>query len=174
MRFKMTLALAAALAMSAAACGGDDDSLSAGGFATGLASGFCGKAFECMSTFPGTAADFSAAFGADETACKAMFVSGAMLQAAVDAGRVTFNAADGSSCLSAINGFTCPQFWDPNTPFPTTCNTALVGTVATGGACTLNAECVSASCNGTTCNAPGVAPQNEDHLPQSMPSHLAQ
>jgi hypothetical protein len=170
MRFNnVSIALIATLAMSAAACGGDDDDapLTASGYITGLGGGVCGKAFECMSTFPGTPADFTATFGSSEAACPAAlgFVSGAELQASVDAGRTTFDAAAGAMCIAGIKAFTCPQWWDPNVPAPASCSTVLVGTVADGGACTLNAECASGGgCDGTshTCVAPAA---NAPRLP---------
>lgn len=156
MRFSSIFAFAA-LALSTAACGGDDgDSLTAGGFVNALADSICDKAYECMSTFPGDTTQFADAFGANRAACEDAqgFVPAADLQTAVDAGRVTFNASAGSMCVSGISAFTCEQFWSPSTPSPASCGMVLEGTVDTGGACSINAECISGSCNGTTCNAP--------------------
>lgn len=178
MRFNsVTLALTAALAMSAAACGGDDDgdSLTPGGFVTALSGSICGKAFECMSTFPGTPADFSASFGASEAACPAAlgFVTPATVQASFDAGHIMFTASLASQCIAGIDAFTCEQFWNA-TALPTQCDTALVGTVANGGACTFNGECVSGSCDGTMCTAPAVAGEPSSELPQDQMSSLLQ
>lgn len=69
------------------------------------------------------------------------------LDASVTAGRITYNADDYETCLAALEAETCDQVFRQNgatsTP-PAACDTAAVGLVATGGACTLDEDCAVA------------------------------
>ncbi|MBK9031362.1 MAG: hypothetical protein IPL61_08495 [Myxococcales bacterium] len=169
----LSLSLVTALAVAATACG-SDDTLTASDFIADYGGGVCAKAFECMSTFPGTPAEFSASFGASEAACPGTLgiISGAQLQTSVDAGRVIFDATLGGQCVSAIAAFTCPNFWTASAP-PAACSTALMGTVAVGGTCTIGAECVSGACDGT-CLAPGVTGGASDAGAAVLASHAVE
>lgn len=153
----ISISFVAALALAAAACGGSDDALTASDFIADYSGGVCAKAFECMSTFPGTPAQFSATFGASEAACPTAlnFISGADLQASVDAGRVTYDEGMASQCVSAVAAFACADFWTASAA-PAACTGTLMGTVAVGGTCTLGIDCTSGVCDGT-CQAPAVA-----------------
>ncbi|HEU4612640.1 MAG TPA: hypothetical protein VFS15_11210, partial [Kofleriaceae bacterium] len=46
-------------------------------------------------------------------------------------------------CLSGVTFGTCDEFWDQGGNEPAACDTALVGTVADGGACVNTWECVN-------------------------------
>lgn len=63
------------------------------------------------------------------------------LDASVTAGRIKYNADDYETCFIALEAETCDQFFRQNgatsTP-PAACDTAEVGLVATGGACTID------------------------------------
>lgn len=71
------------------------------------------------------------------------------IQAAVDAGRLTYDSGKGKSCLEALDSGVCSTV-------ETACEGVLIGAVAVGGVCKLNKECSSpyAYCNVATC--PGV------------------
>jgi hypothetical protein len=144
-----------------AACGGDDGgstSTPSAAFETSIEAS-CQKAFDCMSSYDaamhnGTA--FADSYGASVSACVAQtraFIDQFLgadyldkLDASASAGRIDFDSADAQTCLDATTGQTCDQFFDQNgatfTP-PAACDTALVGTVATGGACTIDEDCAT-------------------------------
>src|SRR4051812_5831542 len=95
-------------ALAASACGGG--SLSSSDALTQSVHQVCSKAFECKSTFPGTANDFTLAFGADEDACFTSLFSQTTLdtyQASIDAGRITYNGDDAQACLDAEDALAC-------------------------------------------------------------------
>lgn len=151
----------AVLALSSlAACGGSDD-LSATAALNGLISTQCDKAFECKATYTPPASDpmatFEGDFGATVAACEMKFAIDKMdlteLEASISAGRVKYNAADAQKCVDGFAAMTCGQFWGTEmfTP-PAACETAIVGTVADGGACTIPDDCVGATsdCDPTT------------------------
>jgi len=120
----------------------------------------CGKAFDCMSSFPSDAGfQFSEVFGTSEPACVANLeqsLDPADLQDSVDAGRVLFDASDAQTCLAFFTGLSCTDFWDVElgrsttlTP-PSACDTAFVGTVANGGLCTTPLDCSDGFCDDTS------------------------
>jgi hypothetical protein len=82
------------------------------------------------------------------------------LDASVSAGRIKYNADDYETCLTAGEAQTCDQFFGQNGATaavpPAACDTAEVGLVATGGACTIDQDCAGAadSCDSTahTCS----------------------
>ena len=120
---------------------------------------YCGTAFECQASFAtNLGVTHTEVFGANVAACRAQLITGTQIEASVDAGRVTFNESAASTCISKLAALDCAGFWAAltNNTFPTECDMATDGTVATGGVCTINLDCVSASCNGETCNAPEV------------------
>jgi hypothetical protein len=81
------------------------------------------------------------------------------VQAAVDAGRVTYNAGQSSACISAIQGSSCSTFSFVN-PEPAACQATLSGTVAVGGTCYDSIDCagtttycnIASGCQGTCAN----------------------
>ena len=75
------------------------------------------------------------------------------LDASVTAGRIKYNAADYETCLTAGEAETCDQFFRQNGATaapPAACNTAEVGLVATGGACTIDEDC---AVDGNSCDS---------------------
>lgn len=161
MRLNHVLFGFACLVAPLAACGDDGggSSLTAGSYLTQFTDIFCGSAFECESSFPETpqTGTHEDNFGPDEATCKTGFITAEQIQASVDAGRVTFDAGVARTCLSKFEALDCAGYWDALTVtgLPAECDVALVGTVATGGQCTLNVDCVSVSCSTSgTCNAP--------------------
>lgn len=154
--FKRTLVLAAS-SVALLACGGDDGIDSASGAFKASIQASCEKAFACMSSYDAAMNNdtpFAQSYGTSVSDCvtrtNAILTQllGAdyltKLDASVDAGRITFDAADAQACLDAGSAQTCDQFFDQNgatyTP-PAACGTALAGTVATGGECTIEDDC---------------------------------
>ena len=145
-----------------AACGGDDGGSTSTPSAAFTASiqATCDKAFECMSSYDaamhnGTA--FADSYGTSADNCVAQTTAlinqflGAdyleKLDASASAGRIDYNASDAAACLAANSAQTCDQFFEQNgatSVEPAVCNTALVGTVATGGTCTIDNDCATA------------------------------
>ena len=121
----------------------------------------CTRAFECKADYPATAPiPHEQLFGANETACKGLLsesFDGAGVQASVDAGRVTYNAADAQVCIDFTEGLSCTDLWgnifDNTPPNPPECESAFVGNVAPGGTCTTDFDCATdgASCTDGTC-----------------------
>ncbi len=151
------------------ACGGDDGGLgSASDAFKASIQASCEKAFACMSSYDAAMNNntpFAESYGASVSDCVAQttalinqFLGAdyfAKLDASVAAGRVDYNAADAETCLDAGSAQSCDQFFGQNgamyTP-PAACDTAIRGTVATGGTCTIEEDCsVSAdSCDETS------------------------
>lgn len=75
------------------------------------------------------------------------------LDASVTAGRIKYNANDYDTCVDALEAQTCNQFFRQNGETavdPAACNTASVGQVATGSACTIDDDCATV---GDDCDA---------------------
>jgi hypothetical protein len=147
------------------ACGGDDGG--GGGGGGGKASdaikdgirASCAKAFDCMGSYDASMngdTAFEDVYGTDEQNCYDMTIAlinsflGAdyfdKFDASVEAGRITYNGDDADSCNDAQTSVTCDQFFGQNgqeAPDVPACDTALMGTVATGGACTISDDCAS-------------------------------
>ena len=84
------------------------------------------------------------AFGASESACvsdSAMYDMPAQVEAKIVAGTIHFNAADAATCLAGITFPACAMYWANGPNAPAACATALVGTIADGGACVVDYEC---------------------------------
>ena len=151
------------------ACGGDDTMtatdaavdaitpLTPAGYAVEYADALCTKAFACRDSFPtGTGLTFEQVFGVDTTACKAKLPTAAQLEASVTAGRITFMATAAMTCLTELDGFDCPTFWNgaTNNSFSTACDQATAGQVGVGGSCTIDLDCTSDDCaTNNTCGA---------------------
>jgi hypothetical protein len=136
------------------ACGGGKGggAGSAGGAAQASLEQTCATAFECQAEFPDGGSSFEQLFGTSEAACIAKLedvFSPADVQASVAAGRIIYDPGDAQVCLDAREAVTCAQFWgtDP-LQLPPECETAFVGTVPTGGTCTIELDCAG----GGTCN----------------------
>jgi hypothetical protein len=81
------------------------------------------------------------------------------LMADVQAGKVKYDGAAASECLTALAAQSCPLSASPPLKYPEACRKAFQGTAVAGEPCFINQECVSGSCNlpptadGTTCIA---------------------
>jgi hypothetical protein len=76
-----------------------------------------------------------------------------VIEERITAGTIKFTAADASDCLAGITFPACQQYWQDGPTMPDSCFTALVGTVADGGACMIDYECASETsiCDASTC-----------------------
>lgn len=124
----------------------------------------CEKAHSCKASYDPSMHNneaFESTYGADANACYNQLITlistflGAdyfmKLDASQDAGRIEYVPADFEICLDSIGAATCDQFFEqnnamaPNTP---QCQTAIQGTVASGGTCTIDEDCAGAAeCN---------------------------
>lgn len=135
--------------------GGGGGGVTATQFLAQMNEQFCTQAFMCQATFPtdeGVA--FADAFGASVTECVSFgeeYDMPAQVEAAITAGKIQFNSSDAAACLAGITFPACTSFWTDDASYPAACDTALVGTVADGGACTVDYECsnLDAYCDGT-------------------------
>lgn len=136
------------------ACGGGKGGGvgSAGGAAQASLQLTCEMAFACEAEFPDGGSSFEQLFGTSEADCIERFrevVDPAEIQASVGAGRIIYDAGDAQVCLDAREAATCAQFWGTDElELPPECQTAFVGTVQIGDACTIDADCAT----GGTCN----------------------
>jgi hypothetical protein len=103
----------------------------------------------CKANFPtDQGVTFEQAFGANAMACYAdadMYNNVPAVEAAISGGKITWNQADATACLAGIMFPACATFWTAEPTAPAACNTALVGHVADGQACTVDFECSNAS-----------------------------
>jgi hypothetical protein len=105
----------------------------------------CDDAFTCKANFPTDAGvTFAEAFGANATACysgAAMYYNVTAVQAAITAGKITFDGAKAAACVAGFGAPVCTTYWDQGADYPAACDTAMVGKVATGAACATDFEC---------------------------------
>lgn len=136
--------------------GGGGGSITATNFLAQMAQKFCDEAFTCKASFPTDAGvTFDDAFGASVQACvadSATYDMPAQVEAQITAGKIKYNGADAAACVAGITFPACTEFWANGPMFPAACATAMVGTVADGGACVVAYECSSPTsyCDETT------------------------
>jgi hypothetical protein len=127
--------------------GGDPSSMTATKFLDEVGRKFCDQAFSCKSSFPtDEGITFQEAFGATQQQCYADSLEWnepQKVEQQIAAGKIKWSAADAAACLSGISFGSCSQFWNEGPNMPAACDTALVGTVADGGACVTHLECVN-------------------------------
>jgi hypothetical protein len=153
------LVLTGALAAALAACDGGGG-LSIPEVFDSIASSTCAKAFDCQDSFPGTAQQFTDAFGASEAACVDIVLEDAetdLYEASVDAGRIVYDADDAQACLDSqdLGSVSCDDLWAGNLPEPAPeCETTFVGTVPDGEQCTMSDDCAgdASSCIDGVCS----------------------
>ena len=107
---------------------------------------FCDEAFTCMSTFPATATTgtFADNFGSSSAQCQsdsAMYEMPAQVEAEITAGKIHYDASAAAACVAGITFGACADFWANGPTEPAACDTAMVGTVADGGACVVDFDC---------------------------------
>ena len=157
---KLRLGSVFVLGLSFAACGGDDGGSGGPSRASDAIKESiqvqCDRAHECKASYDPAMHDgdtFDSIYGATPDACYDSIITlidqfqpGYFddLDAAVSGGRVTYNSGDFGTCLGALESASCDAFFEQNgmsITEPPQCDTALMGTVAAGGACTLSDEC---------------------------------
>jgi hypothetical protein len=147
MRF---ISSASLLAIGAFVAGCGDDPLTAKAAIEESAATVCASAFRCMSSYPADVPiSFGLVFGPSQAACTTQFSrDAAAVQAAVDAGRIEYSAADAEACLDFGEKLSCADFWGnifrDMPPTPAACDKAFIGKVADGGTCATDLECAGA------------------------------
>jgi len=125
--------------------GGGGGGISAAEFLTAIAKKECDDAFTCKASFPTDAGiTFEEAFGASAQVCygqAAEYYDAAAVQAGITAGKIAFDGNAAKACVDGMGAPTCATYWDEGPNAPAACATALVGKVATGGACAIDFEC---------------------------------
>ena len=114
-------------------------------FLTALGHKDCDDAFTCKANFPtDQGVTFDQAFGTSATACyadAAMYYNASAVQASISAGKITYDGNAAKTCVDGFAAPACGTYWTQGPSFPNACDTALVGKVATGAACTNDFEC---------------------------------
>jgi hypothetical protein len=120
-------------------------SMTAAQFLDALGHKECDDAFTCKASFPADAGvTFAEAYGANAQACyadAAGYYNATAVQAAITAGKITFDGTAAAACVAGFSAPVCTTYWDQGANFPAACDTAMVGKVATGAACTVDFEC---------------------------------
>ena len=128
--------------------GGSTGGMTATQFLTQMEMKYCDEAFTCQASFPtNQGVTFADAFGASASVCYsdgAAYDMPASVETEITAGKIHYDAAAAASCVSGITFGACTDFWANGGTYPAACNTALVGTVADGGACVVDYDCSSA------------------------------
>jgi hypothetical protein len=119
--------------------------ISVADFMTALGHKECDDAFTCKANFPTDAGvTFAEAFGASAMACytdAATYYDAAAIQASISAGKIAYDGNAAKTCTQGFAAPTCGTYWTNGPDYPAACDTALVGKVATGAACTNDFEC---------------------------------
>ena len=144
--------------------GGGGSSMTATQFLTQMEMKYCDEAFTCQASFPTDAGvTFADAFGASASVCYsdgAAYDMPASVETEITAGKIHYDAAAAASCVAGITYASCSDFWTNGGNYPASCDTALVGTVANGGACVVDYDCSSAdSVCDPTAHTCGPVPQ---------------
>jgi hypothetical protein len=129
-------------------------------FLSALENDDCNEAFSCASTYAedNGGDSFSADYGATVADCvsgEAQYDMPSEVAAEIAAGRILFDAADASECVAGITSpGNCATYWNDGLNYPDACDTALIGTIADGGACVVDYDCANLSSvclDGGTC-----------------------
>jgi len=129
--------------------GGGGGSMTATQYLTSMEMKYCDEAFSCQSSFPTTTGvTFADEFGASASECYsdgAAYDMPAQVEAEITAGKIHFDGAAAAACVAGLMFGTCTDFWaGTGGTYPAECDTAMVGTVADGGACVVDYDCSSA------------------------------
>ena len=137
--------------------------LSVGDFLTAIGHKECDDAFTCKANFPTDAGvTFAQAFGANAQACytdAAMYFNVTAIQASITAGKIAYDSAAAKQCIDGMGAPTCATYWTQGPNSPAACDTAMVGKVAAGAACTNDFECSGDNICGDTSKKCEAAPQ---------------
>jgi hypothetical protein len=78
-------------------------------------------------------------------------------QKEITAGRVTYDAGQGSACVAAVQSMTCASIdMTGGWALPASCQAAMVGQVATNGTCYASEDCANGYCTAGTTTCPGT------------------
>jgi hypothetical protein len=143
--------------------GGAGGGMTATQYLTQMEQKFCDEAFTCQASFPATATEtFADDFGASAAECyadDAAYDMPDVVESEITAGKIHFDASAAASCVAGITFSSCTTFWQDGGTYPASCDTALVGTVADGGACVVDYDCTNlASVCDQTAHTCGPAP----------------
>jgi hypothetical protein len=123
-------------------------SMTATEFVAAMGKHDCDDAFTCKANFPTTqGTTFEQAFGASASACytdAAGYYNAPAIEAAISKGTIVYDGAAAASCIAGIPAPNCATYWTAEPNWPASCDTAMVGKTADGGACTVDFECSSA------------------------------
>lgn len=115
----------------------------------GVFGSICTEAFSCKSSYaPASGDTFAQDWGTSVANCTDGFdayYGAGHINGDVTNGKATFDASAASACLAGIAFSTCADFFNDVYTYPAACSTAIVGSVATGGACNSAYECADAS-----------------------------
>jgi len=138
-------------------------SLSVGDFLTAIGHKECDDAFTCKANFPTDAGvTFAEAFGANAMACytdAATYFNVTAIQASIGAGKIAYDGSAAKQCVDGMAAPTCATYWTQGPNAPAACDTAMVGKVAAGAACTNDFECSGDNICGDTSKKCEAAPQ---------------
>jgi hypothetical protein len=143
---------------------GGGGSMTATQFLTQMEMKYCDEAFTCQASFPASqGVTFADEFGASASVCYsdgAAYDMPAQVESEITAGKIHYDAAAAASCVSGVTFGACTDFWMNGGTYPAACDTALVGTIADGGACVVDYDCSSAdSVCDPTAHTCGPVPQ---------------
>ncbi len=123
----------------------------------------------CMASFPTTnGVTFQDAFGATAQDCyamSAMYNDPTKVQSEIDAGKIHYDGSAAATCVAGVTFPDCATYWQNGGNYPSACDTAMVGTVADGGACVVDFDCsnVQSICDQNKC---GPEPSQRLQAPQ--------
>jgi hypothetical protein len=164
--------------------GGDDDDGSGSGSGSGsdtpppppitvdmflqqMAMTDCTEAFACMASFPTDSGDtFAQDYGASVSDCVTMensFDPPATVASEIAAGKIMFDGSAAAACAAGITYASCTEYWTDGGDYPAACDTALVGSVADGGACLIDFDCSNfdSLCESSKCTVDTGTFQNQ-------------
>jgi hypothetical protein len=125
--------------------GGGGSTMTAPQFLDAMGHKECDDAFTCKTSFPADAGvTFAEAFGASAMACyadAAQYYNATAVQAAISAGKITFDGTAAAACVASFAAPTCGTYWDQGPALASACETAMVGKVAVGASCAIDFEC---------------------------------
>ena len=137
--------------------GGSTDTSYVATFLSGMGHKFCDEAFTCKASFPATQGGptFDQIFGTSAMQCYSDAEAHDMPAAVaseITAGKIMWNPTDAMACLAGLTFPACTDYWMNGANFPAACQTAMVGTVADGGACIVDYDCqnVQSYCDATS------------------------
>ena len=125
--------------------GGGGGGMTATQYLTQMEQKFCDEAFTCQASFPtDQGVTFADAFGASASECyadDAAYDMPDVVESEITAGKIHFDPSAAASCIAGLTFPACTAFWTDGPTYPASCDTAMVGTVADGGACVVDYDC---------------------------------